>query len=81
MAFKEISITDIPGRSCGGRTPCHLSQDISDFMRSGAYACELDVAKHGNVKSAIATVRQYVCRKRLNCHVVVRDKRIFLVKY
>lgn len=81
MAFKELRISDIPKRTNTGKMPCPLSQDVADFMRSDAYACELDIAKHGNVKSAIATVRQYVCRKRLNCHVAVRGNRMFLVKY
>lgn len=81
MAFKEISITDIPKQRRAGKKQHPLSQDVSDFMRSSAYACELDLAKYENVKSAISTVRQYVYRKRFNCRVMVRDNRMFLVKY
>ena len=82
MAFKEISIDEIPERINGsGRPPqCRPTLDLIAFMRSDAQACELDTSGYATASRARYPVLQYIRRNGLNCTVLVRESRLFAVK-
>ena len=82
MAFKEISIDEIPDRISGsGRPPqCHPTLDLIAFMRSDAQACELDASGYATANKARYPVLQYIRRNGLDCTVLVRENRLFAIK-
>lgn len=83
MAFKEISIDEIPAHDTskqGSYPRCRPTLDLIDFMRSDAQACELDTTGYANASKARYPVLQYIRRNGLNCTALVRNNRLFAVK-
>lgn len=82
MAFKEISVDEIPDRSKGkgNRPRIRPTLDLIDFMRSDAQACELDISGYANASKARYPVLQYIRRNGLDCTVLVRNNRLFAIK-
>lgn len=73
--WTPINISDIPNLR---NTPCRT---VREFLRSGADACEVNIAGYSSATNARLTISQAVsriCRGKVS--VLKRDNRVFLVR-
>lgn len=76
--INKIEINDIPGRRIGHNNT--VINEVEQFHNSDWDACEVDVKKYANVKSAVMAYRQAISVSHANVIAVVRGDRLFLVR-